>query len=74
MHRALQTIVPLDSKFERTLRRTRRRALQENTKDQQGGTLYIELSRIEQMAEETNRRALRDFALPGGNGLQTSIT
>ena len=74
MYRAFQTIVPLDPKIERTLRRTRRCALQGDTEDQQEGTLYIELPLMEQMTKEANRRALRDFALSGGNGLQMSIT
>ena len=74
MHWVLRTIVSPEPKIGRTLRRIKKCTVQENTKDQQGGTLYIEFPQIDQMAEEINKGALKDFALSGCNCLQTSIT
>ena len=42
-------------------------------KTQGESEITIELPRIEPMVEDANRRALWDFALPRGDGLQTSI-
>ncbi|XP_071932159.1 uncharacterized protein [Coffea arabica] len=76
MHRTSREVALFDSEIERTLRRQRRHTPQQDEQEvwQPIEEILIELPFEEEMTEnEANRRALRDFALPGTQGSQTSI-
>ncbi|XP_071932955.1 uncharacterized protein [Coffea arabica] len=69
-------VAPFDPEIERTLRRQRSHTPQQEKQEiwQPIEEILIELPFEEEMTEnEANRRALRDFALPGTQGSQTSI-
>ena len=69
MHQALRVVVPFDPEIERTIRRQRRSTLQVEGETHHREEISIELLAIEPMVEQkANKRALRDFALPGTQG------
>ena len=63
----------MDQEIDRTLRKQQKWALQETVEAQGKGEITINQQPIETMAKEANRQALRDFALSGAQGAQTSI-
>ncbi|XP_071933957.1 uncharacterized protein [Coffea arabica] len=76
MYRSNREVAHFDPEIERTLRRQRRNTLHQEEQEvwQPIEDILIELPFEEEMAEnDLNRRVLRDCALPGTQGSQTSI-
>ena len=76
MHRVLRIVAPFDPKIEKTLCIQRRRTPQqyeEEVRQQIEGITIERPFKVEITKNEANRQVLRDFALPGTQGSQTSI-